>query len=314
MKRVVLLFLFFSIPSNFFCSETQKKMVRGCVGYGFMAEFSWVLNFLDYCSANSIEPVIYWDTSFSYYAPQGYNGSLNAWEYYFEPVSKCIYERGDTINKDIHYNRPSLIWDYNEYITRMDLCSAQELRSFKSVTPGQFATHVSYPHGHQHLYNQELRAHVKNSIIDRYIRIKQPIQTKIDTFVQKYMVGRKTIGIHLRGKHTYGEVPFVSLEEIFKEANAHAAPDVQFLIATDQQQLLNQAKKNLKGNVIAYSCPRFDKTTSPIPGSTLNPRLGEEVLIETILLSQCDFFIHTLSMVSTVALYFNPTLKHKLLY
>lgn len=308
-----ILFLLIGL-SSFSAENTSKKIVRGCVGYGFMAEFNWVLNFLEYCAVSNTEPVIYWDKNSSYYSDHGYNGSLNAWEYYFEPVSQSRYVQGDRINIDIHYNRPSCFWAYNEYITNMHMCSKEELQSFKSITHSTFPTYVSYPYGKHHLYNPEFRRYIKESTIDRYIRVKKPIQDKIDSFFKQKMANKITIGVHLRGRHTYGEIPFVPIEEILKEANTHAGPGVQFLVATDQTRLLDQAKKTLNGPVIDFPALRFSITTSPIPGNKLPPRLGEDVLIETLLLSKCDHFIHTLSMVSTIALYFNPELKHTVLY
>ncbi len=316
VNYIPIIFYFFLLCSSHQAQSLNlpHKIVRGCLGFGFLAEFIWVLNYLEYCNKTQRTPVVYWDSRSSYYSPEGYNGSLNAWEYYFEPVSKDEYYPGDHIVYDGHFGLNSFFWDYYEYIKNMDLCSPEELKSFKKITHGQFPVYVVYPHGNQHLYNPQLRKYVKKNVLNRYVKIKDTIQQKIDDFITLKMNGKKTIGVHLRGVHSYGEVPEISISDILKEANLHAAPNVQFFVATDQLPLLQQAIKELKGPVVYYECQRFDKTTAPIPGNKLAPRLGEYVLIETMLLSSCDHFIHTISNVSTAVLYFNPKLSHTVLY
>ncbi len=295
--------------------RNQPKLVQCCIGFGFFAEFFWVLNYLDYCVAMQISPVIFWDSSSSYYAPEGYNGTTNAWEYYFEPVSAARYLPGDTVIKQTYFGRPSIFWDYFEYISHMDMCTPEEKEVFKRVTDQEFTFYAPYQKGQFHVYSENLRASVKKEIIDRFIKLRPSIQKKIDAFYELNMKNKRTIGIHLRGKHSYGEIPFVPISIILAEANKYAGEDVQFFVATDQVALLAQAQRELKGNVIFYDCQRFSDTTAPIPnGTKLHPKLGEDVLIEAMLLSRCDFFVHTISHLSTGVLYLNPTLGHVVLY
>lgn len=315
MKKYVIFLMFILFLSHSAsCTNNPSKSVRGCLGLGFFAEFLWVLNHLEYCQATSKIPVVYWDHSFSYFDEKGYNNSTNAWEYYFEPVSTKKYEPGDLIIKELHYGRPSIFWDYFEIIKFMHMCSPEEKKAFKQVTHEEFPVYTSYPKTSHHLYSKKLRSKVKQGIINSFIKIKPEIQKKIRSFFKDKMMGKTTIGIHLRGRHTYGEVPMVPIHEILKEANQHAGNNVQFLVATDQIQLLEQAKRELNGPVIYYPCQRFSQSTSPIPGDKLHPKLGEDVLIEAQLLAKCDFFIHTISHISTSVLYLNPSLKHTVLY
>lgn len=51
-----------------------------------------------------------------------------------------------------------------------------------------------------------------------------------------------------------------------------------------------------------------------VSSGQLTLRDAEQVLIEAILLSKCDHFIHTPSQLSTAVLYFNPELSHTLIY
>lgn len=46
----------------------------------------------------------------------------------------------------------------------------------------------------------------------------------------------------------------------------------------------------------------------------MHTEMGEDVLVETMLLSRCNHFVHTISNVSTAALFFNPDLEHTMMY
>lgn len=306
----------------------EHKAVRGANPWGFFAEFLWAVNHLEWCKANNLTPVIHWGKDFAYYHPEGYNGSLNGWEYYFESVSHLNYEAGDRTHHELYYKRDNnftALSEYCQYIDTLDLLPPEE-RKFLHPIENHHAIYLSskydyarrppsvYPVGKQHLYSTSFRNSVKREIIDPFIKIKPSIAKKINDFYTAHMASKKIVGIHLRGQHIGGEVLPVPLTAFFAEANKYAALGYQFFIATDQFTLIDQARKALHGPVICYECQRFDKTTSPYPGKKLDPKLGEDLLIEALLLSQCDHFIHTLSNVSTAVLYFNPNLTHTLLY
>lgn len=110
----------------------------------------------------------------------------------------------------------------------------------------------------------------------------------------------------------------VSVERICKEANllAEVMPGCQFFIATDEEKLLTKAKSLLRGPVIYCDSYRSLDGTPVFLGSKpySKAKLGEEVLIEVMLLSRCDKFIHTPSNVSIAVLFFNPELDNKVLH
>ena len=190
-----------------------EKKVRGCCGWGFFAEFLWVLNHLEWCTYINATPIVIWNHQFAYYSPEGYNGSTNCWEYYFEQVSDLIYDPardyvyGSISGHESCYRHFSTIWEYHQYINTIDLlCSEKEKLAFKRVTNRVYPEGGLGPVGDKHLYNEDFRKHVKEDILDRYVKIKAPIQEKIDGFYQENMAGKKTIGIHLRGHFLWNEV------------------------------------------------------------------------------------------------------------
>ena len=152
-----------------------------------------------------------------------------------------------------------------------------------------------------------------NAVIKRYIKLKPNIQNKINSFFHAHMAHTKTIGIHLRGTDKKSEVQPINIRHLFEKANKlqQFFPGCQFLIATDEEALLEEAKAHLKGNVIYYNAYRSkDGVAVHWQNKSGKAQLGEEVIIEAYLLARCDFFLHGCSSVSSAILFLNPDLKH----
>ncbi len=257
--------------------KQQNRHIIGVRDFGFFSNFFLVLAHLNWCLKHKKIPVIHWDHEFPYYQPEGYNGSKNAWEYYFKPISNRSYHVGDIIDR--RYNAPD-----RSYIIWWDYPRMLKYREFF------------------------------NKLIKKYIHNKESILKKVESFYDKHMKGKKTIGMHIRGTDKHIEAPSVSISKFIKQAKTYPK-EYQFYVATDEYKLLDTIKKELKGyTIIHYDAHRSDDK-EPIhykkaPNKAL---LGEEILIETLLLSRCDKFIHAHSNVALAALYFNATLESILL-
>lgn len=256
------------------CIEDPRKYVIGPWPGGFGAHLYALLSHIRYCEKHNKIPVAYWGPRSLYYGNMTFNGVRgNVWEYYFEPISNLHYQNGDHIN--------IFVKDHADY----------------------FSSHA-----------KEVR-HEAYELIKKYIRLKEVVQRKIDLFYQTYMAGKKTIGIHLRGTNKHVETPIMSPEQMIAEALKHDTGDVQYLIASDEQRLFDKMKYLLESQgkiVIYYDCYRSENQ-QPLIGPSLKvppPQLGEDVLVEIMLLSKCDFLVRTHSNVSGNALYFNPDLEY----
>ena len=149
-----------------------------------------------------------------------------------------------------------------------------------------------------------------NRLINKYIRPNTIVRSKIEQFYTRYMQGRKTIGIHIRGTDKHIEEKPVAITKIIAEALKYADRDTQFFIATDEQRILDTVFKLLEGKkVINYNCYRSEDgkplhyRSKPSAG-----QLGEDVIVEMWLMAKCDLLIHTFSNVSSIPLYINPNL------
>lgn len=253
------------------CAALQEKkiVIISRPGVGFFSNFFGCLHTLAWCLRNNVTPIVRWDKGLPYWQPQGYNGADNVWEYYFEPVSAARATEKD--------------WFYGRYF-------APDSSGLKDVC---------------HDFDKHKYAY--HSIITKYIRLKPQVRSKIERFVQEHFAGKKVIGIHLRGTDKWKEVKPIDPELICKQANRYTG--CTFFVATDEERLLEIAKKLLNGPVIYYDA---DRSTSdqPVHLAGGNAKRGEDVLIEVLLLSKCDAFIHTCSNVSSAVLAFNPYLEH----
>lgn len=264
-----------------FIASAQKHVI-GAREAGLFSNFLAVLNHTDWCLRNKHSPVVYWGQSSYYYTPAVYNGSVNAWEYYFEPTSSFSYEYGDVV-------------DYNY--------------------PAPDGYYIRYMFDEKSQPNKQERWEIYLRLIEPYIRLNKVVQSKIDTFYDEHMRDKHVIGIHLRGTDKKSEVAPVPINVILQEAKKQAAPDSYFFVATDDATLLDAAKKSLKERIIYCMSHQRSSDGRALHYNSRHRKacLGEEVVIEAMLLARCNKMIHTNSNVSTAVLFLNPDLENIML-
>lgn len=275
---MLFLFLILLVPHT--AQAVDTIIIKGRTA-GFFSNFLAVVNHLVWCHEHSKKLAVCWNGGF-YYDPRGCNGiiSNNVWDFYFYPVS-----------------------DSNPTMLNTTTCAY--------YAPDGFAI-ATHP-GSKNPYPDDTLRRTLHSIISAHVRIKEPTLQKIEEFYSKYIQHTFTVAIHLRGTDKYTEVAPLSIEYICQRANEYVP--CQFYIATDDERLLEHAQKLLHGPIISYPCFRSKSeegvhTTREYPAHLSRALLGEEALIECILLSRCNVMIHTWSMLSMTALLFNPDLAH----
>ncbi len=296
--KIILVLLFGSYINMIDSKSRIKGPIKGPIiihssGSGFFSNFFRALSTLRWCDKNDVVPVVHWGERSTYYEEDGHNGSYEPWEYFFEPVSDLSHEEalkteGVIINR--HYSAP------DKTFIQSTNCNA---RGYKKILERD--------------YRRSL-----NKVIKRYIKFKPSITDQVDAFYKEHIEGKKTIGIHLRGTDKFTGVWPVPVERICDTANelAKEFSECQFFIASDDARLVEKAKTLLKRPVILFDAYR-SPTGRKLHGSQKNynkAKHGEELLVEVLLLSRCDKFVHTRSNVSSGVLCFNPELDNVLLY
>ncbi|QXD33009.1 hypothetical protein [Candidatus Pelagisphaera phototrophica] len=159
-------------------------------------------------------------------------------------------------------------------------------------------------------YGRNLPIKEANKIVSQ-IKIKRELTSKVSTFAEKNFKDKKIIGIHYRGTDKVSgkrkESDRVPYEYITQHLEGYG-PEYLFFLASDESQFLNAMQDHFHKRVCFYNAIRSDN------GTALHNRInnysmykiGEDALIDCLLLSQCEKLIRTDSNLSLACSFFNP--------
>lgn len=222
---------------------------------GFFSNITFILNHLKICKEMNFIPIIDMKNYPSLHNEiKIIKNTKNSWEYYFEKLNKYSL---DEVYKSKNVYMSAKTFQKNMSI---DMTSNQISKYFKKI------------------------------------KIRKEILQKIDNFYQKkFETNDKILGVHFRGS-------------TYKTARGHGFPltkklmikNIQFLlkkfnynkifIVTEEHEYLKALKESFKDKLIFYNSFRMKKLDSfkIYPRKNHRYLLGEEILIETVLLSRCD--------------------------
>jgi len=154
------------------------------------------------------------------------------------------------------------------------------------------------------------------NLIQKYVKLKPHITEKINNFLNTYTnPSDKILSIHKRGTDHINDSPETPLHVYFKAVDEIIDNYQKLLVCSDEQYSVDIFKKRYGSNrVISYDSIRaLEKTTIGIHQSMglLSPyKMGEDVIIETFLMSKTHKMIKTVSNVSNSALLLNPNIEY----
>lgn len=159
-------------------------------------------------------------------------------------------------------------------------------------------------------------------LICSHIHPKKHIAQKVNQFFKQHLKGYRVMGVHYRGTDKKTESPRVLYKVAFtaiqEQIDAWAREDsnvkIKIFIATDEKAFITRARQVWADSVCCQDAirslneePIHLKATST--QSTHSPyRLGEEAIIDMLLLAKTDFLIRTSSNLGLWSTYFNPHL------
>ena|GEM_PF-543549 len=262
-------------------SLSQDKIVyiiRQTPGRGLLSLVSSVICHLHFAEESGLIPVVDFKNYKTEYNDPGFDssdtsGSLNAWEYYFEPVS------GISLDEAYHSEK---------------------------VILSEFA----YPKNYRDIITREPK--VKDTGT-KYIRIRPELAEEIESSYKRVLAGHKVLGVHFRGQDMKAMPShfFPPSKKQIKHAIDIALKDAGFdriFVVTEDADYLNYLEK-VYGSMVV-SMPHH-RTSEPINAYRIYPRpmhkylLGKEVLIDTMLLARCQGLVSSISNVSEIARYFS---------
>jgi hypothetical protein len=158
---------------------------------------------------------------------------------------------------------------------------------------------------------------IYHALFNRYIRVKQPILDRVETIYGAEMAGRYCIGVHYRSPTHAVECPDpIDLPEAFAARVRRLVPAHQpcaVMLATDVEPAVDAFRKVFGGALIVQPGVVRASTlrVGPVPSGGDVPRiaLGEQVLIDCLLLGRCETLVHITSNLATAVGYINPKLK-----
>jgi hypothetical protein len=266
--------------------------------HGFFSSFLGVLDNLIWCDRNSVAPVVEFDERTRYWVDGGYHGSINPWEYYFEPIMAAIGE------------------------------GAEVMECFNTELAKEVAHSFGYRNTKGFLGN--LTAVVSPAIrrsahqtIKKYVAVNEPIAHKVQEFQEAHFK-KPMLGVHLRGARHSRETflpdnpPLEWYRQAIHQFVENRKPlDYGIFVASGTREALRYIEQSFP-NVVYRDCFRVEKYYGRgnrgvdevhEPNRDNMAVLGEEVLIDCLLLSQCNALFHHESNVAIAAAYFNPELE-----
>ncbi len=155
------------------------------------------------------------------------------------------------------------------------------------------------------------------ALIDRYIRVRRRITTKVETFVQTNFKDRFVIGVHYRGTDKIKEAPRISYETVcasVQDAIVSAnAERFRIFVATDEQEFLDYILGVFPQMICYCDATRSTDGKRLHDSDENNFRKGEEAIIDCLLLSRCHTLVRTESNLGLCATFFNPAVPQILL-
>jgi len=154
---------------------------------------------------------------------------------------------------------------------------------------------------------------IRNDI--KTLKVKKHILEKIAIY-DSYFKNKRVLGIHKRGTDSGEHRPILPIEEYYKEIDKIINEYDYLYVCGDEKDSVEKFKERYSDKIFIYESAFRSDSKHPI--HKLNPstgvkfftdcepyKQGEDVLIEAILLSKCNYLLLTDSNVAFFSIYYN---------
>jgi hypothetical protein len=170
--------------------------------------------------------------------------------------------------------------------------------------------------------NNKERLLTLNNICNNSIILKENINFIVDTYYNLYINKNIVLAVHIRGtdiQESYDNNHFRSLNIYKKNINDYIKEIDKYLniidkifICTDENNILEIIKKKYGDKVIYYNSIRsYNDKPVHLNNSNDKFKVGQDVIVESVLMSKCEYFLHGTSNVAAAVKIFNPEIKSK---
>jgi hypothetical protein len=235
-----------------------------------------------------------------YWSDAGWNGARNTWEYYFEPVA------GPPVNEEVIGRRQADI-EYASQFVEQDPAVIREHTRYGYRTEAW-----AHLHGRRDYPTRDDRVRM-HEVLHRFVRVKPSIMAKANAFYDRHMAGKRVVGVHIRkGDFERTEGVPTQIHDYIAIVERQAGWEAVY-VATDCEATLQSMLAFYGERLVSYPCTRASNDEgihNSFAAGLCKPLLGEEVLIEALLLARCGLFVHANSSMNHFVLSWNPDLEH----
>lgn len=213
---------------------------------------------------------------------------------------------------------------FNESSSQYDSKNIKELPQIMEKYP-RYIT----PINRNNLMINPIKKDYVNSIIQKYIQFDKKYIDLASKFLKNHK-NKYKIGLHIRGSgHLHNgtkvyrkkfkminKIPIPEyinhLEKKIKEIEG----EYTIIIFTDNNFVINYFKERY--DIVTYDSERADNFYGEVHVHTKNKKLKEklceDIIVETLIMSQCDYLIHGMSNITNFVQCYNPKLNNKNIY
>jgi hypothetical protein len=260
---------------------------------GLWSMFFQVIGLIRYAEYHGLEPVVYFNDATCWWSQDGYNGSRNAWEYFFEPIGPV--------------SATELLGTKNSSLESASLQQIQAALPDDIVMSDYILDHVG------HYDHTEAQREEYASIVERRIRVKGEVLAKLNpTLVEAIFRGASAV--HYRGTDKSCESPRQSVQEYYDALQHRVDPSPKLFVASDDAQFLEWMIGTYGDRVLYTQAARSHDRSALHLGPHRGPQQAEECLLDVLLMAKCQHLVHGNSSVTNGVLVFNPTMSHDALH
>lgn len=152
-----------------------------------------------------------------------------------------------------------------------------------------------------------------NILIKKYINIKEHILEKKESFKQNVIKTENYASVHYRGTDHAIDCEILPKEIYFENIQKNIDKYEKILVCSDEQNFIDEVVLHFGCDKIVYYPSTRSILGIPIHYNNENFKYksGEDVLIESLLMSDSKFLLRTVSNVTHFAIFKNENLKYK---
>lgn len=208
----------------------------------------------------------------------------------------------------IRFSYPGSSKDYFSDYFSLKISPADSQKT--AFTTFHFLHELGFPEN----YSAGLTLEEGSRLMQKYIRVNEPIRNEVKAFFDQHFSGKKIIGIHYRGTDKTGEAPEIPYEKVKRNieftAKHYVKADAVFLSTDDQHfaDYLAASMGQLRVIMRKDYKRSSDKKAVHINRSLDQYEVNRDAVVNMLLLAECDFLIKSSSFLSDISKLINPKL------